>query len=212
MARGGVYRCAMPAHARKVAHLSQRVQVEDADMAALPGSRHVQVAAVGIGSHVVESAVASDELDLLHLVGAVGLCVGQPGKREQNSESYDSKRLERHTCASIDRIAALAGALPAGRGSDYWFFRISRVHGADAYRWQGAKRGEVSEKLTCRVLDEVGEARTAANCQAFSQQIRGSCSTSVLFGCATSIWSDTTAQRRCRKREFRSIIFFGYRI
>ena len=82
MPRGRVHSRAVRTRARDVAHLGQCIQVEDANMPGRAGARHIQIAAVGIGGHVVESTVAADELNLLHLVGAVGLCAGQDGNYE----------------------------------------------------------------------------------------------------------------------------------
>ena len=43
------------------------------------GARNVEIAAVGVGGHIIEAAVALDELDLLHLVGTAVLRVSQAG-------------------------------------------------------------------------------------------------------------------------------------
>ena len=66
---------AVRAGAGDVADLGQRVEIEDADVPGGAGARDVEIAAIGVGGHVIESAIAADQLNFLDFVGA-SLCMG----------------------------------------------------------------------------------------------------------------------------------------
>ena len=89
MASRGVDGSAMRADAGDVAHLGQGVEVEDADVAGGAGAGDVEVAAVGVGGDVVESAVATDELDLEDLVGTGVLGERGTGAGQDHGEDRD---------------------------------------------------------------------------------------------------------------------------
>ena len=79
MPRRRVHRAAVRADAGNIAHLRQRVEIEHADVSRGSGARHIEIAAIGVGSHIIESAIAADQLNLLHLVGAAVLSFGCAG-------------------------------------------------------------------------------------------------------------------------------------
>ena len=92
----GVDRSAVRAYARDISHLGQRVEVKDADVPGRARPSNIQVAAVRVGSHIIESAIASNQLNLEDLVGATRLSVGQARKRKQNGDGCNDKRLAGH--------------------------------------------------------------------------------------------------------------------
>jgi hypothetical protein len=61
-------------------------------VASRPGARDEQVAALGIGSHIVESAVAADKLNLLHSVGPdlLGMSLAREGEWEHECGDYQA--------------------------------------------------------------------------------------------------------------------------
>lgn len=80
VAGGGIDCSAVGAGAGDVADRGESVEVEDADMSGGSGACYIEIAAVGIGGDIVESAIAADKLDLEHFVGTRvwgwGLCRG----------------------------------------------------------------------------------------------------------------------------------------
>jgi hypothetical protein len=65
------------ADARDISHLCQRVEVIDADVPGRARPGNIKVAAVRVCSNVVESAIASDQLNFENLVIAAVLCVDE---------------------------------------------------------------------------------------------------------------------------------------
>ena len=97
MAGCGVDRAAVRAGAGNVADLRQRVEVEDADVAAGAGARDIEIAAIGIGRDVIEAAIAADQLNLLNAVRA-SLCMGDASERKQNGKCCSGGELRGHGC------------------------------------------------------------------------------------------------------------------
>ena len=93
MAGCGIDRAAVRAGAGNVADLGQRIEIEDADVPGRSGARDIKVAAVRVGCHVIEAAVAADQLDLEHLVRAVALGVGCACIRKETSDCCKNERL-----------------------------------------------------------------------------------------------------------------------
>ena len=87
-----VHRSAVRAGVRNISHLGQRVEVKHADVTGRAGPRDIKVARIGIGGHIIESAIASHQLDFEHLVRAAVLCVGERGERKQNGEGCEDER------------------------------------------------------------------------------------------------------------------------
>ena len=80
MACLGVDCSAMRAGAGNIANLCQRVEIEDADVAGRSGARNIEIAAIGVGGHIIESAIA------IRRVGSSAPCRGRcpargPGPR-----------------------------------------------------------------------------------------------------------------------------------
>ena len=83
MTGGGIDGRAVGAGAGDVADLGKAVEIEDADVAGGTGAGDVEIAAVGVGSDVVEPAVAAD-LDRLEDFVRAGLSMGS--KRKQHGQ------------------------------------------------------------------------------------------------------------------------------
>ena len=71
----GVDRRAMRTGAGNVPDLGERVEVIDGNVSGGAGAGDIKIAAVGVGGHVIESAIAPDHLNLEDLVGAAVLGV-----------------------------------------------------------------------------------------------------------------------------------------
>jgi hypothetical protein len=81
-----VDRSAVRAYSGNVSHLGQRVEVIDADVACGARPSDVKAAAVGVSINVIESAIASDQLNLEDLVWTTVLSVGETYKGEHDGE------------------------------------------------------------------------------------------------------------------------------
>ena len=104
VSRRGVHRSTVRAGARNIAYLRQRIQVEYANVPLRSTPRHVQVAPVGIGCHVIESAIAAHQLNLRHLVWTI---LRRSHSRAPNPNSCCNHRqchcFQNHIVRSISR-------------------------------------------------------------------------------------------------------------
>ena len=89
----GVDRRAMRTGVGNVPDLGERVEVIDGNVSSRAGAGDIKVAAVRIGGHVIESAIAPDHLDLEDFVRAVVLGLGGRRERNQNGEHCNQQRL-----------------------------------------------------------------------------------------------------------------------
>lgn len=89
----GIDRSAVSAYARDIANLGQCVEVIDTDVAGRARASDIKIAAVRVGSDVIESAIASDELNFEDLVRAAVLCVGEACKWKHKGECCNDERL-----------------------------------------------------------------------------------------------------------------------
>ena len=78
---------------RDVAHLGQRVEIEDANMPGRARPGNVKIATVRVGSHVVESTIAADQLNFENLIRATRLSRCEAYKRQHYSDGCDGERL-----------------------------------------------------------------------------------------------------------------------
>ncbi len=69
----GVDGSAMRAYAGNISDLGQSVEVKDTDVPGRARASDIKIAAFRVGGHIVEAAVAADQLNLEHLVGAIFL-------------------------------------------------------------------------------------------------------------------------------------------
>jgi hypothetical protein len=80
------------AYARDISNLCEGVEVIDADVPSRARSSNIKVSAIRVGSNVIESAIASDQLNLEDLVRAAVLSVDEVRKRKYNGERcYDEQ-------------------------------------------------------------------------------------------------------------------------
>ena len=81
-------------------HLSQRVEAKHANVTggALIAQQLLKIAAVRIGSHVIESAVAPYQLNLEHVVWTAVLSLGEAGTlwKQKGECSKDERLIARH--------------------------------------------------------------------------------------------------------------------
>jgi hypothetical protein len=87
----------MCARVRNIADLSQRIEIEDADVPAWPGARNIQIASIGVCRHVVESTIASDHLNPENFVRASVLPMSENRKGKRSGESDCGERLANHS-------------------------------------------------------------------------------------------------------------------
>jgi hypothetical protein len=99
----------MCASVRDIADLSQRIEIEDADVSAWPGARNIQIASIGVCRYVVESAIASDHLNPQNFVRASVLPMSESRKGKRSGESDDERR------ANHSSSCWLAGRQAPGR-------------------------------------------------------------------------------------------------
>jgi hypothetical protein len=93
MSRRGVDRSTVRAYARDISHLGERVQVIDADVPGRSRPGDIKVPAVRVGGDVIESAIATDQLNLEDLVRTTVLSVGEARKGEHHGEYGNDRRL-----------------------------------------------------------------------------------------------------------------------
>ena len=84
-------RSAVCADAWNVSHLRQGIEVKHTNVPGRTRPRHIKVATVGVGRHVIESTITSHQLDPEDLVRPAVLCEG--GERKQNGEGCEHERL-----------------------------------------------------------------------------------------------------------------------
>src|SRR5271165_843444 len=112
MPRRGIDRSAVRAYARDISHLSQCVEVIDADVPGRARPGNIKVAPVRVCRNVVESAIASDQLNFEYFVRAAVLCEGETRERKHDGEYCYDKRFARHCGVSIWRRGLIAGSSP----------------------------------------------------------------------------------------------------
>jgi hypothetical protein len=118
----GVDRSAMRAHTWDISNLGQRVEVIDANVPSRARPRDIEVAAVSISSHIIESAIASNQLNFDDLVRAAVLRVGQVRKRNHNREHYNNEQLMGHGDTSKMSSQTIRRSQKSSFGTEFKFF------------------------------------------------------------------------------------------
>lgn len=80
----------MGARVRDIAHLSQRIEVEDADVPGRSGTGNVEVTTVRICGQVVESTLSTNQLDFDDLVGVILLSTHVRGEQKSKFDYPNS--------------------------------------------------------------------------------------------------------------------------
>jgi hypothetical protein len=91
--RRGVDRSSVRAYTRDISHLGQRVEVIDADVPGRTRPGDIKVTAVRVDSNVIESAIATDQLNLEDLIRTAVLSLGEAHKAEHHGECCNDRRL-----------------------------------------------------------------------------------------------------------------------